>query len=142
LPEKHLSRRGATALTALRANFSWCRPDATTVLSGKADTASWWTFAGARANSLLAAGLDHAGWSVMNSDNFVIRLRTRHPERLRATVHNFPDVTGIEAPIPDRLVSELKFNECLPGHIASGIIASRQSDVFGAKSVLAMPVVP
>jgi ATP-dependent Lhr-like helicase len=141
LPERNLSRRGAAALSDLRASFSWCRPDATTVISGSGDTASWWTFAGARANGLLSAGLDSAGWSVMNSDNFVVRLRTRHQERLSATVHTFPDPEAIQIPIPDRLVSELKFNECLPSRVADEIISSRQSDVAGTKRILTMPVI-
>ena len=138
LREKHLSRRGAEALSQIRENFMWCRPEGTALIWGSRDTACWWTFAGARANAVLAAGLNSAGCSVINSDNFGIRLQMNQSESLANAIRAFPDVAAILVPAPERLASELKFNECLPRHLVNTIVSERQSDVSGAKRILAM----
>lgn len=140
LPERHLSRRGAEALNEVRESFAWCSPEATALVSSREGAASWWTFAGARANSFLAVGLSNGDWSVTASDNFAIRLRTRHPERLPGRLRQFPELAEISAPIPNGLVSELKFNECLPNHIAERIISDRQLDILGARQILSKAV--
>lgn len=141
LPAKHLSRRGAETLTRLQEDMAWCRPGATAMMHEKDDACSWWTFAGARANSILAAGLAGMGHAVRSCDNFRILLEVRSPARFSESIQAFPDVASVELPIPDRLISELKFNECLPEAIASRIISGRQSDTTGAQHVVGMPIV-
>ena len=136
LPEKHLSHRGHEAMHRLADDFDWLKPDKTALVRGD-DATNWWTFAGARANGLLAAGLEELGRPVRSSDNFRIQLEGNAQSTLDV-ITNFPDVATVRTPAPDRLISELKFSECLPENVAERIIAERQTDPFGAQKVLEM----
>jgi ATP-dependent Lhr-like helicase len=138
LPGKNLSKRGAEAFSKIRENFAWCRPGTTVLVSRSEDTSAWWTFAGSRANAILAAGLYNAGCSVMSSDNFRIRLLAGQSQNLANAIRAFPDIARIRVPPPERLALELKFNECLPKHLADSIVSERQSDANSARKILTM----
>ena len=140
LPQENLSKRGASTFSRIRENFEWCRPNSTTLVRANGDITTWWTFAGSRANALLATGLDALGFSVANSDNFGIRFHVGQLESLTKAIRSFPDPTSIHVPIPERLISELKFNECLQQHLLDSILSSRQTDINGADRILAMDI--
>jgi ATP-dependent Lhr-like helicase len=137
-PAGDLSLRARKRLEAAREEYSWLKPDGTTVMR-EATGAAWWTFAGLRANAALAAYLRGKGIDATKADNFRIQLGdvalTPAVEgQLRAA--SAEDVESMRTPIEEKTIEELKFSECLPRPMAVRELEERLTDRVGIASVL------
>lgn len=139
---ERLSRRALAAVTEARAEFTWLSSQCTSVV---VDTIQgrccWWTFAGLRANAMLAERLTSlvpAGF-----DNFAVRF-DRAPdqgalEKAVAMIRNDPPTI---APVADsdRAIDQLKFSVCVPRRLAERMLAVRLSDPDAVVRILEQPL--
>jgi ATP-dependent Lhr-like helicase len=127
-------------LTEAHAEFTWLAPECTSlIMSGEQNR--WWTFAGSRANAMLANALGNV--TPAGFDNLCIRFdRAVDPEALQeavATVRKHPPSTAPIADL-DRAIDQLKFSACLPRRLAEYMLAVRLSDPEAVANVLAQPL--
>ncbi|NLS95415.1 MAG: DEAD/DEAH box helicase [Planctomycetaceae bacterium] len=136
------SRRAATSINDLRSQFDWLR-EGTTVVKSNGDEASWWTFAGSKANAAIAAALRDAGLPVLDHDNLSVAFEVTGrlddlDSRIQAIRHHEPE--GFTLPISPEMVQELKFSSCLPEELAVGMLEARLVDKRALGSCLQEPV--
>ncbi|MGC5626965.1 DEAD/DEAH box helicase [Georgenia sp. Z1344] len=140
-----LTGRARRRLDALRAEYSG-RVDLERTVVRKGETRTrWWTWAGSRANAVLAACLDAIDGEIlgdtMSFDNFQIALRSdvtafRVSEAMVEARREFGDDLRGALPIVDeRAVRQLKFAEMLPPSLATATLAARGADHVGAAQV-------
>jgi ATP-dependent Lhr-like helicase len=134
------SQRARGRIAEIRQEYAWLDAAASVVLLGLADGSEWWTFAGSRANGMLASELSRITTIRVEHDDFALtfephlasdaiegaleQLRKRDPKSMRPEV----DAHGIDG---------LKFSECLPRELALDMLTERLSDPDGARGVLA-----
>jgi ATP-dependent Lhr-like helicase len=110
-----------------------------TVITRSGEDVRWWTWAGYRANATLVATLSHLTDNNQRPDDASLRLRgdLTHEMWKAGTV----DATE-RLCLPDvdrRALAGLKFNEALPGRLATATLAARMADIDSAVRVLAEP---
>jgi ATP-dependent Lhr-like helicase len=137
-----LSRRALTEIDEARSEFSWLSlSDTSVVVDSGEGRCSWWTFAGLRANAMLADSLKELGPS--GFDNLAIRFGGQvRADTLEASIAGICDNPPKTGPITDRdrAVDELKFSACLPRALLERMLAVRLSDNDAVDRVLAQPV--
>jgi hypothetical protein len=114
------SQRALSALEALRIDFAWVDDASSVVVRGPGSEARWWTFAGLRANAVLASGLGDMVASPQVRDNLAIPLRPGvDAEQLRRQLDT---VDGAELPVSavSQGLTQLEFGTCLPEPLANG----------------------
>lgn len=134
-----LSERAAAKLADVRGEHAWVRPARTTVVGDEArGRASWWTFAGGRANRDLATVLDAAGVVTGGVDDLTVGLEGQpHPGRLEAALTDGP---AAPAPPDPRRLRAIKFAECVPDAELSRMVMMRDSDLAVARQRAAEPI--
>ncbi|MCT7657633.1 DEAD/DEAH box helicase [Mycobacterium deserti] len=140
-PEVTISKRAAKALEEIRENHHIEVSANGLVLLREGDDVHWWTWAGARANATLIAGLSGIADDAQRPDNFRVRLRgTEAAEYLPAALKGlgWDEVLPFVSPAA---LAGLKFSEVLPPDLAVATIAERLADHDGAKAVAAEPLV-
>lgn len=133
------SRRALDEHAAIRAEFRWLQPDATTLQAdGDGARATWWTFAGMHANRMMAAGLADLGIEVKSMDNSAIHMRLPADghDVIRAAISSM-DASLLVVPVPDAAIQDLKFQEALPADLAGEVLATRWRDEGSARLALA-----
>ncbi|WP_217639797.1 hypothetical protein [Arthrobacter sp. ok909] len=146
-----LSKRALTKLDELRKEYSHRVLDGSTVLVREPNgRLRWWTWAGARANAVLVAGLLDVAPELLDEsrayNNWQIGLRgdTTTPalaEAMRQIVLLLKDEAPRLLPqVDDRALRTLKFAELLPALLAVSTLAERSSDHAGASAVAERPV--
>ncbi len=130
-----LSRRATAALEAIRQEYSWVGGDGTVLLRARGRGALWWTFAGIRANAMLATALEAAGHLVGPLDNLYLDLPFQpRPAELEEALEGWEE----EPPGPridPRAVRRLKFGDCLPEPILQRVLARRGADPEGFQAI-------
>lgn len=124
------SRRASEKLTEIRELYDWVRPDQTTLMSDGSD-ATWWTFAGVRANASLANALaPHVHDSVKHDDFSVSLPGDRSSESLMDAINTVRagQLEDYRPAIDEEAIAGLKFSECLPATLATEMIQRRMSD--------------
>ncbi|HEY8372372.1 MAG TPA: DEAD/DEAH box helicase [Pseudonocardiaceae bacterium] len=145
-PERvRLSRRATTRLGTVRENTRH-RVDATcsVLVRHDQDQARWWTWAGGRANAVLATALGRVAPGLVDeTDRFDNRyLRVRGDARalgtaLAAAREEFGnDLAGVRLDVTDEAVRQLKFAELLPPDLAHDTLAARAADHRTAAQVV------
>lgn len=131
-PDVTLSKRATEKLQEVRANhFIEVSPRGLVLLRDGTDV-WWWTWAGARANATLIAGLPGTADDAQRPDNFRIRLRgDEAAEKLADALASVDWSTVLPAVSPNALAG-LKFSEVLPPDLATSTIAERLADHAGA----------
>jgi ATP-dependent Lhr-like helicase len=146
-----LSKRAATKLGELREEYAQrVSGDSTVMIREPNGRLRWWTWAGARANSVLVAGLLEVAPELLDEarayNNWQVGLRgdTTSPalaEAIRRTGRLLKDEPPTLLPQTDeRALRTLKFAELLPPSLAMSTVARRNSDLAGASAVSAKPV--
>lgn len=136
------SKRVQDQFTEVRHDFAWLASGDSAVVVNPQGEAEWWTFAGHRANAMLAAGLSQATRSSQTHESFtltfargvlltdaeqaILDLRSREVSELLPTVD-------------ERAVKGLKFSDCLPDEVTLHLLQMRMRDTHGAKHVIAEP---
>ncbi len=144
-----LSARATERIASLREEYeSRVSPDATVVeeLSGRL---RWWTFAGGRANAVLAAALEAGAPELLDEGSFsnlnvAVRSDATAPavaaalRRARSRLDD--DLGGIEPAVSEQALKRLKFSELLPPTLARRTLAVRSADHRAAGHVAASPI--
>lgn len=97
-----------------------------------------WTFAGGRANAMLARALRSTGAPPRIVDNFELSFHATDQPRVAAALECITE-KDCEAPVDPRMLSELKFGSCLPQTIAEGVLRARLSDFDALRTCLRRP---
>lgn len=134
-----ISRRATDALGELRSEYWWVRPDATTLVDD--GRVRWWTFAGQRANTVLASALAELRSESTAIDGLSIALDAKTDlDRLRALTDQLePSTVDLAAWINEEAAANLKFSECVPPGFLEREIASRTRDDEAARRALDEP---
>ncbi len=147
-----LWRRAEQRLAAVREDSErTVDPAATVVAVEDRGQVRWWTWAGARANSVLAAALGNVAPDLVDGvdrfDNRYLRLRDGAAaadlrEALRAArlvLGTGPG--GVEPSVSDEALRQLKFADLLPPRLAAATLGARAADHPAAVAVSGRPVV-
>ena len=121
------SQRAVDKLESLRDEFSWVEEGSTVLVRDSDGTLQWWSFAGMRANTMLALALgDYADASTVK-DNLALPIASgvtaeQIASRLREVV-----AAHIQVPVEDEVLDALKFAECMPRQLAVRMLSERAS---------------
>ncbi|HVV74603.1 MAG TPA: DEAD/DEAH box helicase [Mycobacteriales bacterium] len=138
-PVVTLSKRATEKLHEVREDhYIEVSPRGLVLLRDSSDI-SWWTWAGARANATLIAGLPGIADDSQRPDNFRVRLRgdeaaERLPEALASV-----DWSAVLPAVSPSALAGLKFSEVLPPDLATATIAERLADHAGAATAASDP---
>lgn len=138
-PDVTISKRAASRLADLRDDHEAVVSSRGLVLLRDGGDVHWWTWAGARANATLIAGLPGIADEARRPDNSRIRLlgpeaADKLPEVLAAV-----DWAAVRPAVSPAALGGLKFSEVLPRDLAVATIAKRLADYDGADVVVAEP---
>ncbi|WP_343244298.1 DEAD/DEAH box helicase [Streptomyces sp. SID14446] len=141
-PPVKLTRRAEGALAQVRERYDeTVYVDGTVLTRGGPDTnVRWWTWAGSRANTTLAASLTPVADPLQRPTDAYVRLRED------ITAQEWRKATAEAAEhlclptVDPRAVAGLKFNAALPPRLAEATVAARLADLDGATAVLREPV--
>jgi ATP-dependent Lhr-like helicase len=134
------SRRAVARIESIRSDFPWLAGDESNVLCQAGGEAAWWTFAGGRANTALAADLGRQLDMKVTSDNFAVKFPPHQPLAvLEPEIRRLADLDpgSLRIPVSDSAREELKFVECLPIGLANRVIQDRLGDPEVIASTLA-----
>jgi ATP-dependent Lhr-like helicase len=152
LPGVELSRRATDRLAALREELALTVSGAGRVVAAwDSGQVRWWTWAGARANAVVAAALAATDAGLVDEldryDNRYIKLRgDATAGQLRQALQTAraaygEDLSGMPAPVSDVALKQLKFAELLPPALAAATLSSRAADQVGSAALAAAAVV-
>jgi ATP-dependent helicase Lhr and Lhr-like helicase len=136
-PPARPSQRAKSALAELRGRFPWASEPATT-LATEDGRARWWTFAGTLANHELRWRLGALADGSRGSDELSIPVRDG--TTASALAKALAEATPGDLPVDRRAVEELKFNECLPEEMATGVLRARARDGDAVRAACAEPI--
>jgi ATP-dependent Lhr-like helicase len=132
-----LSRRADAALTELRQDMPFLDGEAVPVVAS-GDEVRIWTFAGGRANAILAASLSSRKLGVRTTDNFSVAIATSDGDDVIRALQTV-ELGSLRIPVPDRVMNELKFRACLPGDCARAVLAARLAAQDAIEKFLGRP---
>ena len=152
LPGVELSRRATDRLAAVREELA-----PTVSVGGRviapwdSGQVRWWTWAGARANGVVAAALAAVAPGLVDEldryDNRYIKLQgdataSQLRQGLQTARERYgEDLSGMAAPVSDEALKQLKFAELLPAEMAAATLSARAADPIGSAAVAASAVV-
>jgi ATP-dependent Lhr-like helicase len=134
-----LSKRGVEKLHSLRDELPVFDPAGTTVERLEKGRTRWWTFAGAKANWVLAHAIQMRG-SNMRIDDFYVEMKGIIPiaairERLQTV-----EFEGLSKNLISSKAVDLKFRDAVPDNLLCSIVNSRVIDQESAERVSTQPV--
>ncbi len=133
------SHRVRDRIGVLREEQAWLESANTAVVSDNDGRLCWWTFAGQRANHVLAQRLSGLTSSNVKAGNLALEFESRISldgiEAAMAIVRR-GEANGVRPVVDEGVVDGLKFSACLPTDMAMEMLGDRLADVFGAKKVL------
>lgn len=152
LPGVELSRRAADRLAQVRGEYARTVTSAGLVVAPwDSGQVRWWTWAGARANGVLATALASIDPGLVDEldryDNRYVKLRGdatagQVRQALLAARESFgDDLRRAQAPVSDEALKQLKFAELLPPTLAASTLSARAADPDACSYVAGMPVV-
>jgi ATP-dependent Lhr-like helicase len=133
-----LSRRASDRLARICGEFPWVDVSGTALVRDGEGQVAWWTFAGLRANAVLAGALGDLARGGRDPDNFALHLR---PDATLAEVRErlrFADAEKLGAlvPVSRQALANVKFAPCLSEWLVERMVRSRVADARGARLVL------
>lgn len=144
-----MSARAEQRLGAIRGAFAERVDEQATVLAQDGARLRWWTFAGARANAVLAAALGAVAPELLDDwsySNLAVTLRSDATpasvtKALGAARARFgDDFKGVEPEVSPQAIKKLKFSELLPPAVSVSTLSARGADHGSAAKVLCLPV--
>jgi ATP-dependent Lhr-like helicase len=135
------SRRAVDRVGEVRQEYSWLTPGETVLTLGKKGDTQWWTFGGLAANATLAAALAQAVPREVEFDNFTLTMKACGLEEIESAIRlvREADPRAMRPRIDPAAEHALKFSECLPPHLVTGMLSQRLTDVEALRSLLAQP---
>ena len=138
-----LSQRARVALEEARQEHAFASADAMVLVRGTDGGLTWWTFAGASVNSLLAGAATDSGWRATSDDltvEFSKASTTPTAFELQGLFQGL-DLT-LTSDVVRRLLDELKFSECVPGELGRQTLRARCVDAASIAALRQLRVVP
>ncbi len=145
-----LTRRAVDRLALLRDEFADLVWGGGTVVADDAARIRWWTWAGARANAVLVAALDHAAPELLGEsvvyDNWQIGLRSDVTgadirKAMNEAARDLGPHLSLALPLIDeKALKKLQFSELLPPALAIATLAARTADAASAVRVNEQPL--
>jgi ATP-dependent Lhr-like helicase len=146
-----LSKRATARMRALREEYEiTVEKHARVITTDPKSGSRWWTWAGGRANALLAAAISAVDPTLIDEvdryDNRYLRMNDAHASgALRAALADAhrrfgKDLAGLHFQVSDDAVEGMKFAELLPDAMARSTLASRLVDPIGATAASQAPV--
>jgi ATP-dependent Lhr-like helicase len=137
------SRRAQGRLEELREEHSFVHAEGPTLLSRPPSGAEWWTFAGTRANAVLAGELFRLCGGRVDHD--ALSITVEGVERAPAIRQGLRELgaraaSSLSAVIDEAALEGLKFSRCLPKEVALALLASRLRDETAICAVLSQPM--
>lgn len=130
------SQRAQSKLEELKDEMVWVDESGTAVVRDAEGQVRWWTFAGLRANEMLAAGLQGLVAAPQVKDSLMLPLvATADAAGVRTALDQMDPQNASVAPREEAL-DGLKFRQCLPEHLAASLLAARAADRLGFVEVL------
>ncbi len=137
------SRRAQARLAELREEHAFVHAAGPTLLSRPSSGVEWWTFAGTRANAVLAGELGRLGVGRVEHDALAIAIEGREGQTdLVALVQELGqrDPSSMTPVIEEDALEGLKFSACLPRELGLAVLAARMQDVPATREVLSQPM--
>ncbi|GLZ08162.1 ATP-dependent helicase [Actinomadura sp. NBRC 104412] len=139
-PQVALTDRAVRALAQVRDHDIGTVHPGGLVIRRNGEDVRWWTWAGYRANAVLAATLAGIVDEKQRYQDEWIRLRSDlTPAMWKAGTADAPERLCLPD-VDDRALRGLKFNEALPERLAMASLAARFADLDNAAAVLREPV--
>jgi ATP-dependent helicase Lhr and Lhr-like helicase len=133
-----LSKRATATLEKVRAEFSWLKAGESTIVTNGHRT-RWWTCAGLMANSTLAGMLRRLCVNLARTDNLGISIEDRtlgiEWDSLIAEMRAIPP-DEMAVPLDAKMLTQLKFSDCLPENLATKELQSRLTDQRACAKIL------
>lgn len=142
-PGVRLSDRASHRLGEVRAMHAWAQPERTMLVVEGVARATWWTFAGWRANLWLAQAAAPLRREVAAIDDLTVALDAGTTvSNLRATLEaaGSPQAIDLAPWIAAEALDGLKLADCLPHHLALEVVTRRVEDTFSVALALAEPI--
>ena len=133
------SKRCNAEIDRLRTEFSWLSPDTTSLLFEPGDRWSWWTFAGAKANSTLAYYLAQDLKSTVSSDGFSLKFSegvTSDQVQQSQSSLKYRGIDELRPVAHEKAIRGLKFSDCLSTRLADQVTSMRLRDDISVANVL------
>jgi len=137
------SQRARTQIEAVRTQFPWIAPEASTVIAGPDSGTTWWTFAGQKANAALAPALAAITQVPTTSDSLSIDFdRPPPPDTLQQAVEELRsrDPATLLPDVDDEALEAIKFFKCLPRSLALHVLGMRRRDPPAVQHLLGHPI--
>jgi len=138
-PGVTLSRRASSALAEVREELQHRVTTNGTVVERSRGEATWWTWAGTRANATLMAALPGVVDPKQRLGNFGLRLLREDAASDLAGMLGDVDWETALPEVNPAAVTRLKFSEALPPDLAARTVARRMADPVGAGATAAEP---
>ena len=139
-PPVGMTERARNVLEKLRSTDLATVHRGGSVITDSGGDVRWWTWAGFRANSTLAATLSDLVDGAQRIDDVSIRLRSdMTPTSWRVATGDAGERLCL-AEVDEVAVDGLKFSDALPRRLAVATLAARLSDLDSARAVLYEPV--
>lgn len=151
MPGVSLTKRATERLALVRGESEpTVSAETSLVLSHDSGQARWWTWAGGRANGVLAAALSAVAAGLVDEleryDNRYVKLRgDATAGAVRGAVTEArkrfgDDLAGVEPSVSEEALKQLKFADLLPPDLANSTLGQRSADHAGASVLLRRPV--
>jgi ATP-dependent Lhr-like helicase len=137
------SQRARNRIHVLREEQAWVESANTMVVRDSDGLLRWWTFAGQRANHVLAQVLSGLTSSKVKVGNLALEFESRltlDDIEGEMTILRLSELDAVRLVVDESVVDGLKFSACLPTEMALEMMGERLADVSGAKQVLNQPV--
>ena len=124
--------------------MAFVRDGATSVVLDDDGASRWWTFAGRRANTWLAAMVAGVRTEVSAIDDLWIALDPGTDGRAVRDLLGRNALTGVTLGswVSDEAVKNLKFSDCLPAELALRVVEARPRDDESVRTTTQEPQIP
>ena len=140
-PACRLTGRAQREFAALRDQYGWVSQEGTSLTVDTSGGTRWWTFAGLRANTTLAAALSSLAEGPGRAENLSVPLQGHASANSLTGQLSRPEaIRSVDVPIDEEALKGMKFNECLPPAIAARVFRSRMVDETHARECAQGPI--
>jgi ATP-dependent helicase Lhr and Lhr-like helicase len=130
-----LSKRAAAKLDDVKTRLPFVESTTVPVVSNDEGSVRVWTFAGGLVNSALARA---TGGNATRSDDFCITIDPADAAQIYSKLAGL-NAEEVRPLVPEKIIEQLKFRECLPDELAMAVVEERLSDLQGIRATLDRP---
>jgi ATP-dependent Lhr-like helicase len=133
------SRRASARIQVIRESMPYLGEASGTCLVRSKYGLAWWTFAGGRANQMIASYLRGRISPAVSSDSLVIRIGAQgDSSQVLSAIErlNPEEVLDYTMEFSDSVMKGLKFSEALPRELGCFVLSARLSDASAVEKVL------